>query len=183
MLKKIFPLILTLTIILFFVTTIKLNSEKININNIKLSPIDFHLKKTNASLAKEEIYGQLIIPKLKINNYIYPIDSPNNNVDKNITILKNSIPPNKSNSIIFIAAHSGNGPTAFFKNLNKLTINDEIIFIYQNKNYTYQVTNIFEEAKQGFINIAKNKYNQLVLTTCSPTNNNKQLIINSVIKQ
>ena len=126
--------------------------------------------------------SKIIIKKLNIKNNLYKKNSIHNNVDKNITILNDSIEPNKDNSILFIAAHSGTGKLAYFKNLDKLEINDEIIIIYDNKKYSYEVKEIWEEEKNGYIHVKKNEKKQLILTTCSPTKNNKQLIINCTIK-
>ena len=79
-------------------------------------------------------------------------------------------------SIIVLAAHSGTGRNAFFKDLNKLNINDTINLTYTNNHYTYKVINIFEQDKSGYITINEKEYDQLFLTTCS-YNKNKQLII------
>ena len=38
-------------------------------------------------------------------------------------------------------------------------------------------------SKNGYINITKNNYKQLILTTCSPEHKDKQLIINAKIKK
>ena len=125
--------------------------------------------------------GTLKINKINLFNKIYPINDPLNNIEKNVTILNYSNEPSNDNSIIFIAAHSGTGKLAFFKNLNKLEINDTIELTYKNKLYTYQIKDIWETKKTGNISVEKENSNQLVLTTCSPTKDNYQLIINSIL--
>ena len=125
--------------------------------------------------------GTLKINKINLFNKIYPINDPLNNIEKNVTILNYSNEPSNDNSIIFIAAHSGTGKLAFFKNLNKLEINDTIELTYKNKLYTYQIKDIWEIKKTGNISVEKENSNQLVLTTCSPTKDNYQLIINSIL--
>lgn len=125
--------------------------------------------------------GTLKINKINLFNKIYSINDPLNNIEKNVTILNYSNEPSNDNSIIFIAAHSGTGKLAFFKNLNKLEINDTIELTYKNKLYTYQVKDIWEIKKTGNISVEKENSNQLVLTTCSPTKDNYQLIINSIL--
>lgn len=141
-------------------------------------------KKEAINTKKEkEIIGKLIIKKLSIENNLYDINNIKNNVDENITILKGSIPPENSNSILFLAAHSGTGPKAFFKNLNQLEIGDTIQLIYNHKNYLYTVQNKWETIKDGNIEVAKNNKKQLILTTCSPNKENLQLIINCTIKE
>jgi len=132
---------------------------------------------------KEIPIGKLIIKKINIDNNLYKTTSKLNNVDKNITILNNSIEPNNKNSIMFIAAHSGNSDISYFKDLDKLNINDEIILFYKNKYYHYIINKIWEENKNGYIHVTKEDNKQLVLTTCSPKHENKQLIINSTLKR
>lgn len=126
--------------------------------------------------------GSLKIKKLNINQPLYKLDSEKNNIEKNVTILKDSIMPDQKESIVFLAAHSGTGKIAYFEELNQLTVGDIINLEYKNKKYEYQINKIWEENKNGYIHINKEDSNQLVLTTCSPTKINKQLVINSINK-
>lgn len=126
--------------------------------------------------------GSLKIKKLNINQPLYKLDSEKNNIEKNVTILKDSIMPDQKESIVFLAAHSGTGKIAYFEKLNQLTVGDIINLEYKNKKYEYQINKIWEENKNGYIHINKEDSNQLVLTTCSPTKINKQLVINSINK-
>lgn len=132
---------------------------------------------------KEKPIGTLIIKKINLKQNIYNTDSIENTVEKNVTVLKESIFPPNENSIIFLAAHSGTGKIAFFQELDKLKENDTITLIYNHKKYDYKVKSIWEEKKNGYININKEIENQLILTTCSPTKDNLQLIINCTRKE
>ena len=67
--------------------------------------------------------------------------------------------------------------------LDKLEINDEIILIIENNKNTYKVKDIWEEKKNGYININKENKKQLVLTTCSPNKEGYQLVINCIEKE
>lgn len=154
---------------------------KIDEKSIK-NPID-KIKVNIRNQENNDQIGSIIINKLNINKPLYKINSNKNNIEENITILKESIPPKEDNSILIIAAHSGTGPIAFFNELNKLEINDEIIIKYDNKEYKYFVKDIWEEKKNGYININKEPQKQLILTTCSPTKDDYQLIINCIIKE
>ena len=127
--------------------------------------------------------ANLYIKKLNINKPIYKLASKNNTVDKNVELLNGSILPDKENSIIFLAAHSGNSNVSYFNNLYKLNIGDEIVFQYKDNKYTYIVNDKFLEEKDGDIEINKTSNNQLVLTTCSTTDSSKQLIINCNLKK
>ena len=121
--------------------------------------------------------GKLYISKININNDIYSKKSDRNNIEENITILKESISPEKKDSIMILAAHSGTGSIAYFERLDELIINDEVILQYNNKEYRYEVTDIYEEKKNGYIHIKESNKKQLVLTTCSPNKKDKQLIV------
>ncbi len=121
----------------------------------------------------------LVIPKINLQQPLYSLKSKENNVSKNVTILEGSIFPNQEKSIMFLAAHSGEGKIAYFDNLDQLNIGDIIIFKYKKYNYYYNIDNIFEEEKDGDIEINKSSNQQLVLTTCSKKSSKKQLIINS----
>ncbi len=162
-----------------------LNSEKITycpehnyIINKQMNIAKPKLLETNE---KKDLIATISINKINlINKPLYKINSTYNDISKNIQVLKESNFPDNDNSIIFLAAHSGLGPQAYFKNLYKLSINDCIELNYNNIKYRYTVSNIYEEDKKGFININKNKTNILILTTCSE-NIGKQLIIEAIL--
>lgn len=136
------------------------------------------VEKTKYSV-KEEYLGILKIPKINLVEGFYNIDSKNNNIDKSITILKESILPNNKGSIIYLTAHSGYGYLAFFKDLDKLNIDDMVYLDIGGNSYQYIINDIYEVDKNGKITINRNiNDNYLVLTTCS-NNKDKQLVIMS----
>ena len=143
---------------------------------------DYYKLKFNI-INKEQPIGTLSINKINLKEDLYDINSIENNVDKHVTILKESIFPDNDNSIMFIAAHSGYGDKAYFRNLDKLDINDEIILEYKNVKYKYIVIDKWEEKKDGDIEVNKTKEKQLILTTCSTKDKNKQLVINCIEKE
>ena len=130
------------------------------------------VNKISNNIKKEEYIGIIEIPKIGLKEGFYNKNSSNNNVNKSVTIL-----PESNDSIIYLAAHSGVGHLAYFKDLNKLSINDKINLTYHNINHTYLVTDIYEYPKIGHITINRNinlKY--LILTTCS-YNKDMQLVV------
>ncbi len=176
-------------ILLLFIAKIILPTE----NNMTTQKISTSVKiqennTTELSINKDEIeienvIGSIIIPSINLNNNLYDITSKYNNIEENVTILKSSNDISKKESLIILAAHSGQGKIAYFNNLNKLKLNDTIILEYYNQKYIFQVSNISEQEKIGYINIQKKNISQLILTTCSTTNKNKQLIIECTIKE
>ena len=122
---------------------------------------------------KSDYVGVLEIPRINLKKGLFDINSKYNNVDKNIQVLSSDI-SNIETETIILAAHSGSGYKAFFKNLDKLVIGD-IAHIYYNRNkYRYVVSKIYTEVKDGNIEISDNS-NLLVLTTCF--GKDKQLVV------
>ena len=173
MLRKSLVSILLLTVYLGSCLLIY-NSEK-DIKSISTANLE---RNTNTSyistVSKEEndeIIGTLTIDKLNLSKNIYNINSSHNNVEENVTILNDDI------NLIVLAAHSGPGYIAFFNDLDKLELNDNINLTYKGKDLVYKVTNIEEQAKDGTIEINKTNKQRLILTTCSKKDKNKQLVI------
>ena len=131
---------------------------------------------------KEKI-GELIINKINLKQDLYKIESKKNNIEENVTIIKESNYPDIANGILILAAHSGTGKIAYFEELDNLELKNYITIIYKNKKYIYQITKIWEQEKNGYIKIKKENKKQLILTTCSPKKKNTQLIINCIEKE
>lgn len=155
----------------------KVITENLTLEEIVQEPIQEQPIIENTSI------GSLIIEKINLNKPLYPINDKKNNIEENVTILPGSISPDKENSIIFLAAHSGPAPHSYFDNLDKLQEKDKVILNINNKEYTYEVTSIWETNKDGTIEVFKQSTNQLILTTCSKKDKNKQLVINTQKKE
>lgn len=119
----------------------------------------------NLSNSYDEIKCQniLIIPKINLNKCMNI-----NDVSKDIAILYDS-------NTIVLASHSGNAHNAYFKNLYKLKVNDEVIFYHQNLKSKYKVREIKTKLKSEQLTF-ENKENQLILVTCSYKSRDEQLV-------
>ena len=146
MYKKILTIIFIVT--LFILTPEQINEPKRIIKKITPKIANININKDEQVSQKEQPIGKVQIPKINLNKNLYKIGSKLNNVEENVTILESDLP-----SIIVLAAHSGTGKNAFFKDLYKLYINDPINLTYTNANYTYNVINIFEQYKSSYITI------------------------------
>ena len=136
MLKKI--IYFCLSILLIFTFSIKITSSTTNIKNLPI--IKNHkdlLYNIITNKNNTDILGTITINKIHLKNNLYNIDDTRNNIEENVTILKESVMPDKDNSIIFLAAHSGTGKIAFFQELDKLKENDTITLIYNHKKYPF----------------------------------------------
>ena len=106
------------------------------------------------------------------------------NSDDNFTIINYAIgaDPNsiylseQGNFILY--AHSGNSSIAYFKNLNKVSLNDDIYVYVDGVKYHYQIVEMYNVEKIGTVNVlASETEKYITLITCSRTNKNQQLIV------
>lgn len=126
---------------------------------------------------KIEYIAVLKIPKINLERGLVDSNSYLNNVDYNIQILKNSAMPDQRFGNVMLAAHSGNARISYFRNLDKLDINDNVSISYKGKIYSYKVVNIYDIEKNGKAQIIRNKnVSTLTLVTCRH-NTNKQMIV------
>lgn len=176
MLKKTFlTLVITITI-LSSLSIVKIDEETHKFEITKV----IH----NTKIEKEEEpIGKIVISKINLERNLYSKDSTKNNIEENITILKESTDPKEEKSILFIAAHSGTSNVSFFEDLDELSLQDKIQIDYENNTYIYTINKIEEQPKTGYISGIKEKKRQLVLTTCCPHKENCQLLINAIEKE
>lgn len=117
------------------------------------------------------------IPKIGLEKGLASKDSYYNNVNRNIQILTESDMPDKEKGNVILAGHSGNSNVSYFRKLNKLQNNDEVIISYKGKDYVYRMVNSYEIEKNGYAHILRNaEKTTLTLITCKH-NTNKQLIV------
>ena len=99
--------------------------------------------------------------------------APDNDVDKNILVVKGSDYPDVKNGNFIIAGHSGTGWNSFFNDLYKLSKNDTINVTYKNKTYIYKIVKIYKENKTGTIAVYRD-YKKTTLTLVTCTNHDKK---------
>lgn len=117
------------------------------------------------------------IPKIGLEKGLASKDSYYNNVNRNIQILTESDMPDKEKGNVILAGHSGNSSVSYFRKLNKLQNNDEVIISYKGNDYVYRMVNSYEIEKNGYAHILRNaEKTTLTLITCKH-NTNKQLIV------
>lgn len=116
------------------------------------------------------------IPKISLRRYLYDINSKQNDVDKNIEILKNSDMPGVKGGNLILAGHNGNTSVGHFRNLHKLVLNDEIIIYYNDNKYVYKVSKIYDVLKTGTVAIKRDK-SQSTLTLITCLGSDRQLVV------
>ena len=134
----------------------------------------------NSPLKEQPIIDYLAfleIPKINLNQGILPKTSYYNNVNYHVQILDISDLPDVINGNMVLAAHSGSSNIAYFKNLYKLTKDDKAYIVYNNKKYSYQVVNIYNQVKKGSLNIYRDlTKTTLTLITCTKNDKNSQTV-------
>lgn len=125
---------------------------------------------------KVDYVAVIEIPKIKLKRGLVDKNSKYNNVNYNIQILSESQMPDIPNSNLILASHSGNSNISYFKNVNKLVLDDEVIIYYKNKTYKYKIYDIFEVEKTGEIKMQYINNKNITLITCIP-NTNKQVVL------
>ena len=125
----------------------------------------------------ETYIGILEIPKIGFYRGFYDKTSPLNNVKINIKILDISSYPDEINGNVIIIGHSGNFSNSYFGNLYQLVKGDTATITYNDTKYTYQIDNIYTDAKDGTVTIYRDQtQNTLTLITCTKDDETKQTI-------
>lgn len=121
--------------------------------------------------------GYLEIPKINFNKGFYPKESEQNDVDKNLLLVKEASYPDVAQGNLIIAGHSGTAWNSFFNDLYKLSVGDTAKVKFQGKTYTYKFVNIYKASKTGTISIYRNsKRTTLTLVTCTNNDSTTQTI-------
>lgn len=140
--------------------------------------------KKNVSLKSNRLnyIAVLEIPKIKLRKGIVMATKNFKSINYAISADQTSTFPDVEGRLI-LYAHSGTSKISYFKNLNRLNINDNVILFYKGKSYPYKVNNIKEIEKTGKLKISNSiSSKELILVTCVH-NTNKQLIITCEINE
>lgn len=95
------------------------------------------------------------IPKINVENDIYDKGSSYNDINKNVMIMKESDMPDLAKGNVIIGGHSGSGRLAYFKDFSLLDIGDEIFINYNDNKFSYIISNIYTDLKDGSIVIRR----------------------------
>ena len=139
------------------------------------------LKSEALKVTNDEKLGVIEIPKINLKRYLYKVDAYQNNVNKNIEVLKSSDMPDVKDGNLILAGHNGNTSVGHFRNLHKLSLADDIIVNYKGKSYNYEVSKIYDVLKTGTVAIKRDKNkNTITLITC--LGSDRQLVVIGYLK-
>ena len=121
--------------------------------------------------------GTLEIPKINLKRGFLNLESPYNNVNRNVTLIENSTMPDVNNGNIILAAHSGNCWVCYFDKLYKLSIGDKASINYNGYKYNYELKNVYNVAKTGTVEVKRNPSKTvLTLITCTHNSDTEQTV-------
>lgn len=130
------------------------------------------------SIKKEINYTAVIeIPSVNLKRGVVDSTSNFNSINYAISVDKNSNYPDKEGNFI-LYAHSGNSSISYFKNLNKVEINDEVYIYYNGVKYEYKIFDKYDIEKTGKTEVyLTNTEKYITLITCSQEQKNRQIVL------
>ena len=160
-------------------------NEQMAIEEFYTSQEEIKEESTNDTQKVEEVKKQnkinyiaiLKIPKIDLERGLVDPKSYLNDVKYNLEIVEGSSMPDIKNSNLIIASHSGTARISYFRNLNKLSINDEILLIYKSKTYKYKVSNKYEIEKTGTAKIIRNNNKTTITLITCKYKTSKQIVV------
>lgn len=133
------------------------------------------------NVRSDDYLGIIEIPKINLQKRLYDINSYQNDVNKNIEILDSSDMPNVLGGNLILAAHNGNTSVGYLRNLHKLKLGDEVNISYNDVNYTYEITKIYDVLKTGKVNIKRDK-SKTTITLITCLGSDRQLVVIGYLK-
>lgn len=119
----------------------------------------------------------LEIPSINLKEGVVNNTKNFNSINYAISVDNNSNYPDKMGNFI-LYAHSGNSSIAFFRNLNKVEINDSVYVYYNGIKYQYVIYDKYDIAKTGKAKvISSNKNNYITLITCNQNKEGYQIVV------
>ncbi len=116
----------------------------------------------------------LEIPKINLKRGVVDSTKNFNSINYAISVDHNSKYPNNNGNFI-LYSHSGNSNIAFFHNLYKLEINDDIYVYYKGIKYHYIIIYKYNIEKTGKASVIESKTDKYItLITCNQKKKNKQ---------
>lgn len=134
-------------------------------------------QETKKEIKKINYTAVLEIPSIKLKQGIVNATSNFESINYAVSADKNgSYPDQKGNFILY--AHSGNNRIAYFDNLYKVNIVDDIYVYYNGTKYHYTVFDKYNIEKNGKLNVLSTTTNQYItLVTCNQQDKGKQIVI------
>ena len=132
---------------------------------------------TTSNVSTYNYIAVLEIPSINLKRGLVDPSSKYNNVNYNIQIIDRSTMPDVVNGNLVIAGHNGASYISFFRNLDKLNINDKIYVYYGRYKYIYSLSKTYDTPKDGNIEVYRdNSKTTITLITCNKNSKDTQVV-------
>ncbi len=132
---------------------------------------------TTSKVSSYDYIAVLEIPSINLKRGLVDPSSKYNNVNYNIQIINKSTMPDVVNGNLVLAGHNGASYISFFKNLDKLNLNDKIYIYYGGYKYQYSLSKIYDTPKDGNIEVHRdNNKTTITLITCKKNSKDTQVV-------
>lgn len=119
----------------------------------------------------------LEIPKIGLKKGVVDNTRNFNSINYAISVDNSSNYPNEKGNFI-LYAHSGNSYIAYFRNLNKVNINDDVYVYYNGVKYHYVIYDKYDIEKTGKAKVISSKDNNYItLITCNQERKGYQVVL------
>ena len=144
---------------------------------IEIQEEDIQEETTTSNVSSYNYIAVLEIPSINLKRGLVDPSSKYNNVNYNIQIIDKSTMPDVVNGNLVLASHNGASYISFFRNLDKLNINDKIYVYYGGYKYTYSLSKTYDTPKDGNIEVYRdNSKTTITLITCKKNSKDTQVV-------
>ena len=144
---------------------------------IEIQEEDIQEETTTSNVSSYNYIAVLEIPSINLKRGLVDPSSKYNNVNYNIQIIDKSTMPDVVNGNLVLASHNGASYISFFRNLDKLNINDKIYVYYGGYKYTYSLSKTYDTPKDGNIEVYRdNGKTTITLITCKKNTKDTQVV-------
>lgn len=144
---------------------------------IEITEEDTQEETTTSNVSSYNYIAVLEIPSINLKRGLVDPSSKYNNVNYNIQIINKSTMPDVVNGNLVLASHNGASYISFFRNLDKLNINDKIYVYYGGYKYIYSLSKTYDTPKDGNIEVYRdNSKTTITLITCKKNSKDTQVV-------
>ena len=140
------------------------------------------VKKETSSSYREINYTAILeIPSINLKSGVVDNTKNFDSIRYAISVDNSSNYPDKNGNFI-LYAHSGNSNMSFFRNLNKVNINDRVNVYFNGIKYKYKIIKKYDIEKSGTASVLSSKENKYItLITCNQERKGYQVVVVGIL--
>lgn len=139
------------------------------------------VKKETSSYREINYTAILEIPSINLKSGVVDNIKNFDSIRYAISVDNSSNYPDKNGNFI-LYAHSGNSNMSFFRNLNKVNINDRVNVYFNGIKYKYKIIKKYDIEKSGTASVLSSKENKYItLITCNQERKGYQVVVVGIL--